>query len=137
MITTTPIDKKWLARLELRGLTANSVFEDGRYEGLKKKLLAIGGQAVVFLGEIPNYDLLLEKAKLFVGNRKFVKIRRGSPNACFNNVEELAKQSPELQSYEGFSLSEDGVWRSHSWLYDYSTLTLIETTVPRLAYYGI
>jgi hypothetical protein len=35
----------------------------------------------------------------------------------------------------GFALSDDGMWRPHSWLRA-SSGTLIETTEQRVAYYG-
>ncbi len=79
----------------------------------------------------------------------------GLPNMCHYNSSRIFLEEkdnrPELVICTGYALSEDGVWRSHSWLVDAEPIVrydrtssycdgmdyfIIETTQPRLAYYG-
>lgn len=80
------------------------------------------------------------------------RMRRGRPCDCHNNVRKLwananprdvdgvrRRASARLRFIAtGYALSSDGMWRQHSWLIERSerTLRLIETTAPRIAYYG-
>lgn len=38
--------------------------------------------------------------------------------------------------YTGFALSNDGIWRRHSWVWSVDTETLYETTCVRDLYFG-
>jgi hypothetical protein len=54
---------------------------------------------------------------------------------CHENVYDLWKQDKNLKTYTGYALSQDRLWRHHSWCVD-QTGTLIETTFERLIYIG-
>jgi hypothetical protein len=58
----------------------------------------------------------------------------GEPSECHENVASLWAAG-EGHPCTGFALSEDGLWRSHSWLFD-ATARVVETTEARAAYYG-
>lgn len=103
---------------------------------LKQKLLARGGtrfQLTNFLQqEIPE-DVavqLLQAGKFFSGKRALFK--KMEANSCHANVRRLG---PGVQPWFGLALSGDGIWRVHSW--GRSNRGIIETTEPRLLYYGI
>jgi len=51
---------------------------------------------------------------------------------CHNNCELLLFQNEVEMIYYGLALSEDGMWREHSW--GYRNGNIVETTVKRVAY---
>jgi hypothetical protein len=131
------MDKKWYEKLKARGLTADSVYQDGRYEGLKKKILTGGGDAVIFLGDtfIEEYKELEEKGFFKEGDGA-IKVS-GIAGKCHDNVEPYLRKNKELWHMYGFALSDDGVWREHSWLMHGTKEYILETTELRTKYYGI
>ena len=54
---------------------------------------------------------------------------------CHDNCELLFKIKQIKSIYSGYALSSDGLWRFHSWGFDYDN-KLVETTESRLCYYG-
>ena len=60
----------------------------------------------------------------------------GVRNSCHKNVAFYFVSTPnDFRIASGFALTIDGMWQSHSWLVDSAGL-IIETTVPRVSYYG-
>lgn len=102
------------------------------------KLLAIDGTSVV----VPHYDLQIAEALLplvLQRGHEFdatdARLEPGEPRECHTNALELSRAGRGT-SCNGFGLSEDGLWRSHSWLLEPSGI-LIETTQPRTSYFGV
>lgn len=60
----------------------------------------------------------------------------GMPSMCHDNVAELAAVDLNLAWYFGYGLSDDGMWRIHSWGVT-DDGRIVETTENRLAYVGI
>jgi len=67
-----------------------------------------------------------------------------SPSKCHRNVAEFYQNwmdehnSPdEIGLLTGWALSNDGIWRQHSWIILWYDDMIIETTEPRTWYYGI
>jgi len=59
-------------------------------------------------------------------------------SACHQNVANAALGGRGT-IVTGYSLSDDGLWREHSWLFDPAiarAFELVETTTPRLRYFG-
>lgn len=134
MIKTIPIEKEWLARLKENGFTADASFDKGQHEDLKAKLLTFGGEAVVLPRVEHDYKAIMGRARLFTVPPFKLKFVKGKPCHCHANV---AKNSM-FEGYDimtGYALSEDGVWRQHSWNITHD-LVLVETTEPRVAYFG-
>lgn len=119
---------------------------------LKEALLKIGGggkgnDGFAYTGYEERMDRFLEEeftpeeARILVSwGRVFrpcrVKMVSGSRNHCHTNVARLVASDPKkFEAWTGMSLCEDGLWRSHSWAVD-TDGTVVETTVPRLIYYG-
>lgn len=109
---------------------------------LKKRLLEFGGtrfQVDWYLQhELPEERCkkLLEQGQLFDHTICRSKHIKGLDNECHANAMVLAK----LKSYQhffGLALSEDGIWRVHSFCMTKSLKTIVETTEPREAYFGI
>jgi len=65
----------------------------------------------------------------------------GAPSDCHDNVLALLATGttpcglPVGTAWTGYALSDDGLWRQHSWAD--SDGTVIETTAPRTAYAGV
>ena len=55
---------------------------------------------------------------------------------CHNNCKFLQNYENSLTVFTGFALSDDGLWRFHSWCLTKDD-TIIETTEPRIMYYGV
>jgi len=99
---------------------------------LEQRLLSMGGDMVVPRRE-PDQDKILSGGRLWTGYN--IKIISGTPNNCHGNVAELWRSNPKRYHIEtGWALSEDGLWRQHSWIID--GRTVIETITPREKYFG-
>jgi hypothetical protein len=104
---------------------------------LADRLVANGGRALLVPpdhSEVVSYDLsMLEEVGRFVDPRD-ATFEEGEPNGCHENARQLwAKGRGTLCT--GYALSEDGLWRSHSWI-EAADGRVIETTSPRTAYFG-
>lgn len=104
---------------------------------LRKRILRRGGGGEVLFcpgGHAPppseEISRLLTRGEVLPGKAKFVRMQ---PCRCHDNCVELWRQGAgDLMN--GYALTKDGLWREHSWIK--SPDGLVETTVPRLAYYG-
>ena len=110
---------------------------------LRDKLLSTGGVEVCLPIEEEDLDDILKYGQLW--DNLTVKYMTGRPSKCHSNS--AALWDANRDSYKdghaviictGYALSDDGVWRQHSWLVHAKSRAnnLIETTVPRIAYFG-
>jgi hypothetical protein len=60
----------------------------------------------------------------------------GQPSACHRNAVALWRSGAAQAVGTGYALSDDGLWRKHSWACAEDG-HLIETTEPRTAYFGV
>ena len=98
---------------------------------LEQRLLSLGGDMVVPRRE-PDHDKILSGGRLWTGD---VKIIKGLPCNCHVNVAKLWRKHPRRYHIAtGWALSEDGLWRQHSWIID--GRTVVETTIPMEKYFG-
>lgn len=105
------------------------------YQELEKRLLEFGGRALVFR---PMHYILM--ASILEHGQPFdasgAKNVKGEPSNCHQNVVDQWRKHPNTyRMVHGYGLSADGLWRNHSWLLDAKD-RVIETTVPRVMYYG-
>jgi len=68
-------------------------------------------------------------------------MKRGQANRCHANTSNLwlaNKDQHEIVICTGYALSNDGMWRQHSWLAlrRPRSIQIIETTERRVAYFG-
>lgn len=96
---------------------------------LRKKLLSIGGEEIVPRFE-EDLDEIMQRAKLFRKNVRFID---GSPSSCHSNVAMLYQRGI-VKIATGWALSDDGLWRQHTWGIDNNEI--IETTETRNKYFG-
>jgi hypothetical protein len=108
-------------------------------EALKTQLLAIDGrgfQVDWFLDEelrVPEVELLLEAGHL--DSTEHLTVRPMDLSDCHRNVRRLVAQDPSVGWRFGMALSSDDIWRVHSWALKRGRI--VETTLPRIRYYGI
>ena len=106
---------------------------------LVNKLLSIGGERVVEVYET-DLEKLLTRGEIITGRIRSVK-RWMKPCRCHQNsatffknyVSEKGKEN--INIITGWGLSEDGLWRQHTWLKIKNEI--IETTVKRKIYFGV
>ena len=82
------------------------------------------------------------------GSNNYYSIIQGETSQCHTNSAMLWEANKsrtlegpyreELALATGYAMSEDGLWRQHSWcvLRTPARVKVVETTVPRVAYYG-
>lgn len=117
--------------------TKESDYEDFYF--LHKVLLSIGGSETCLPPVEEDMKAILDRGRFFGGRSRMMK---GKPSQCHRNSCELWRLNHEdhnVQICTGYALSEDGMWRQHSWLLlqDMNNQeTVIETTKKRKAYFG-
>lgn len=110
---------------------------DERLFDLRQKLLDFAGEAVCLPVYEEDLDNILNYGQFWVGNN--IKLMRGEPNQCHANSANLWEQNKDTTRIcTGYALSNDGMWRQHSWLIWHKARSnqIVETTVKRVAYYG-
>jgi hypothetical protein len=107
---------------------------------LVERLLGLGGDQIVL--QASKYAVLefVERGIVFPGAGS--KRIKGGPSACHTNSAiqylhflncQTGYESCEIAT--GYALSNDGMWRRHSWLW--ADGNVIETTVRRKLYFGM
>jgi len=104
-------------------------------EALKRRLLGIGGWAVILIPDEPDVEALLERGSVDAGDG--ATIGNGLASECHHNAAVEFLRAPGRGIATGYALSRDGRWRQHSWSFNIATLDILETTERRVAYYGI
>lgn len=146
-LKTIPMDAEWVNNIKdmhwyhENDNTEAYILRDSenghRMTELREKLLSFGGQEVC----LPMYeeDLanILDRGQLWLGDR--ITMKKGLPSQCHRNscrCWEVNKDKSVLCT--GYALSEDGMWRCHSWLVHLKPRKnrVVETTVERIAYFG-
>lgn len=105
---------------------------------LEQKLLLFGGTRLIFRYE-PDLKILLKRGELFDEPAELVP---GESGQCHLNVAQLWNEHKgEFSIVTGYALSEDNLWRQHSWLIRDKPAAgqyrLVETTARRVKYFGV
>lgn len=85
-----------------------------------------------------DYFAIMNHGQFFYGDHAHLK--KGLPNHCHCNAAQFwAANKGRCQICTGYALSEDGIWRQHSWVVQPLTRSwrIWETTVKRIAYFGV
>jgi hypothetical protein len=108
---------------------------DPNWRRLSKKLLRIGGRALVVpWGDEPHLADLVERGGPMT--TRFAAQLPGASRECHWNVIRLYEASAgTVHVGTGYALSDDGLWRQHSW--GVNAKQIVETTELREAYFGI
>lgn len=110
---------------------------DDRLFELRTKLLEFAGEAVCLPAYEEDLDNILSYGQFWLGNN--VKHMKGEPSHCHSNTSNLWEQNKDITNIcTGYALSDDGLWRQHSWLIWHKARSnqIVETTTSRIAYYG-
>lgn len=82
-----------------------------------------------------DLDKLIDRGKVVTAPARVLQL---VASRCHENVACLSACSPKQIAIQvGWALSDDGLWRQHSWGFDTKHQKIIETTVLRTKYYGI
>jgi hypothetical protein len=105
-----------------------------RWSGWCRSLLTHGGDLVV-PPRHPDADLdrLLADAQL---QGPASRLLQGEDNGCHANAAILWVDGTVIAIGTGYALSDDGLWRQHSWGID-ADGTVVETTFERQLYLGL
>lgn len=132
---------RWDSREQKKDLTerlAEYGAQDPRWLVLNKRLLALGGLAVVPWGlRDPTHHMdriLSHRARTFSGIDALRE--NGDANSCHDNASALRDAGVVKRIATGWALSVDGLWRRHSWGVAFRENCPVETTEPRELYYG-
>ena len=110
---------------------------DERLFELKARLLDFAGEAVCLPGYEEDLENILEYGQFWLGyNAERIP---GESCQCHKNSALLWRENKEITNIcTGYALSEDGMWRQHSWLIHRKPRSnkIVETTRPRVLYYG-
>ncbi len=103
---------------------------------LARAMLGFGGRRFVLQGVDPDEADILARGQLWPGQKALLV--RGRPCSCHENSSVLWEaHQDDLVLVTGYALSEDGLWRQHSWCVEGTAeRRLIETTTRRLLYVG-
>lgn len=107
-----------------------------RFFDLRDALVAFGGEEVCCPFGEANVDDLLARGQLWGGEFTSAPGRIGDAHT---NVAELwAQNQDKYLIATGYGLSNDSLWRQHSWCIEVTPegIRLLETSVPRLLYFG-
>ncbi len=142
----TPMNDEWRERCRKNMFWYQETLEemkrmypemDDRLYTLRAKLLDFAGDAVCILGYESDLSELLTHGQFWVGNN--VKMMRGQSRQCHSNSAKIWLDNQEdMHICTGYALSDDGMWRQHSWgvWNKKRSNQIIETTEPRILYYG-
>ena len=107
---------------------------DNHLLDLRQKLLTFAGETVCFPPCEEDLNNILSYGQFWIGGN--AKLMRGEPSQCHVNSANLWEQNKDATRIcTGYALSEDGIWRQHSWLVWHKARSnqIVETTVKRIA----
>lgn len=133
---TTEPDADWKARWASSpfnpAIWSHEAVAATRALELRDRLVALGGWAVCMRDPRLASVLLAEGSDVPGAD---AEMRLGDPGRCHDNSATLVRHDPSLVCHYGYALSDDGMWREHSWCVKPDG-GIIETTAERVAYFG-
>lgn len=120
-------------REHLRNLAKDAIARQPRMALLQDRLLGLGGAETCFFYMPWSLDKLLERGEVF--SPPIIRVK-GKRSQCHDNACRLWRRAPKrYRIVNGYGLSDDGIWREHSWCLNKQG-KVVETTEPRLIYFG-
>jgi len=132
---TIPMDPEWKKLLEEK--TQSRLRQMPALIPLHDRLLSLGGECVCLPVVEEDLDRLLGRGTVFPGSGALFK--KGANCQCHSNSAFLWDANRSLLALmTGYALSEDGVWRQHTWCVfkRRRPARIIETTASRVLYFG-
>ena len=136
-----PMNEDWKMRLTKSQIyNTSSGFDTQTLDAMKKlhdKILTFGGDEVCMTEFDEDAPKILKRGRFFYGSSY---MRKGQDCQChYNSARLWYKNKDRCFIATGYALSEDGLWRCHSWVVQpmARTVRVWETTVKRVAYFGV
>lgn len=142
-----PMDNEWKEHLKQNGTwwykdkpdPANEKEQKAMERAflLKDRLLTFGGESACMDLYDEDYEKIMERGQFFYGDH--ARMKKGYPSRCHMNSSLMWNANRgQCQICTGYALSEDGLWRQHSWVVQPLTVKyrIWETTEKRIAYFG-
>lgn len=108
---------------------------------LQGKLMSFGGQDVCMPWKEIDLEPIMERGQFWYGDAS--KKVGGTSRECHSNSAKLWRKhldnpKREIHIVTGYALSDDGLWRQHSWAVEVGAKKniILESTTPRVAYFG-
>lgn len=115
-------------------MSASDHLSAEQFAPLESRLLGKGGERVVNPGYEPDLGKIMDRGQDWEGSP--VSFRPMCARNCHGNAAELhVKTGHHIAT--GYALSDDGLWRQHSWGVHKNTGKPIETTTHRDKYHGV
>lgn len=134
-VNCKPMADDWKSRLEVINAEKPTI---PLLKKLQEGLVNNGGEMVCFPPIEEDIEKLLSRGQFWTA--KDCKFSKGRQSACHENSSLLWEANQEkLFLATGYALSNDGLWRQHSWCIQNTkegNPKVIETTEPRELYYG-
>ena len=125
----------WYSKATIQQELEKAPWMDARLLELHEKLLSFGGVRTCLPVLEDDLANILDRGQVWLG--KTIKMMPGVPSQCHRNSSACWNVNRNRTILcTGYALSEDGLWRQHSWLVDFRHQQVVETTVPRVAYFG-
>lgn len=105
--------------------------------GLRDRLLGFGGNEACLPPVDEDLEAISARGELWYGEG--ATLTPGRTSHCHSNSASLWEANRDtLLLATGYTLSRDGMWRQHSWCVRPSPSggRVVETTMPRIAYFG-
>ena len=138
-----PPDKEWQDSIDAEKWWASGYTgsEKGKEKetALIKKLLEFGGNEACMAYTEEDIDLIMSNGQFWYGDRSI--LMKGQSCQCHSNsagIWEANYKQREIAIATGYALSDDGIWRQHTWLVQRKprSVLIVETTEKRIAYFG-
>lgn len=136
-----PMNEDWKMRLTKSQIyNTSSGFDTQTLDAMKKlhdKILTFGGDEVCMTEFDKDAPKILKRGRFFYGSSY---MRKGQDCQChYNSARLWYKNKDQCFIATGYALSEDGLWRCHSWVVQpmARTVRVWETTVKRVANFGV
>lgn len=144
LVICNRIDSEWKEKLKDKWWSVD-------YEGtltlnqtklikIRNKLLSFAGEETCLALDESNKEIsdLLERGQLWYGDR--ITMMKGEDSHCHQNSAACWNANKDkLAIATGYALTEDGMWRQHSWcVWGKSRANrIVETTGKRILYFGV
>lgn len=143
-VATAPISDEWKRELSSRWWYSENIKNEivdtelkNKMIKLRETLLSFGGEEVCLPVVEEDIDNILSRGQLWMGDK--VDMMRGEPCQCHSNSAACWSANKDKTTIvTGYALSEDGLWRQHSWVIHFKPRQnrIVETTRRRVLYYG-
>ena len=158
------MDKDWKERISAHWWATNytgsisEIKDADKLLKLRDKLVELGGEECCMPFGDEDIDRILDRGELLIPEpinnqqKKYMVDYLeyiGEASQCHANSAELywnnrnnKELTMDVRICTGYALTDDGMWRQHSWIilidrFNNEIDTVIETTLKRVAYYGV